>query len=338
MTLLLTIDHVTQIVNQLGIDVFFARLIARLRQDYAAWATFQKVPRLATHFPEGVIELMPIADDSYYAFKYVNGHPNNPAAQKLTVAAVGMLSDVNTGYPLLITEMTVLTAFRTAAASALASTYLAREQSQAFGMIGTGAQAEFQVLAHQVALGMTEVFYYDVDPAAMTKFENNLQAYPLTLHRCESAAAVIAASDIVTTATADKRVATVIKAAALKPGLHINAIGGDCPGKTELDVSALAQCKIVVQYLAQTLVEGEIQHLHQPEVYAELWELAGGKKPGRTQEDEVTVFDSVGFALEDYSVLRVLYDCASHLQLGEHPNIVPVLKDPKNLFGLLGRP
>ena len=102
---------------------------------------------------QGVIELMPICDDEYYAFKYVNGHPYNPQSNKLTVVAVGMLSQVKDGYPLMISEMTLLTALRTAGTSALAARYLAKPNSKVMAMIGTGSQSEFQVIAHHVKGG-----------------------------------------------------------------------------------------------------------------------------------------------------------------------------------------
>lgn len=335
MSLLFTIDHLKTLIHEIGIQSFFQQLIERMRGDYERWNEFDKSARIASHYPHGVIELMPISDDSYYAFKYVNGHPNNPQQNCLTVAAVGMLADVKTGYPLLISEMTVLTAIRTAAASALASQYLANPEQKNFGMIGTGAQAEFQVIAHLVALGISHVYYYDPDSAAVAKFIENLKPFPLALHACDSAQQVIEACHVVTTATANKCNAKIITQEMLKPGMHINGIGGDCPGKTELDVNALHRCKIVVQYLEQTLREGETQHLTAEEVYAELWELVTQQKKGRQSESEITLFDSVGFALEDYSVLRLVYDLALTYKLGERPYLIPSLDNPKNLYSVI---
>ena len=335
MALLFTIDDLKKLIHKIGILELFKLSIEELKKDFTAWDTFQKSARVAAHYPHGVIELMPISNDQYYAYKFVNGHPNNPEKNKLTVAATGALADVETGYTLFISEMTILTAIRTAATSALASTYLARPGVKCFGMIGTGAQSEFQTLAHYVALGISDVFYYDIDSQAMSKFAKNMQAYPLTLHACTSVSEVVAASDIVTTATADKRCATVLYDSMIKPGMHINGVGGDCPGKTELDMALLNRCKIVVEYLPQTKIEGEIQHLKNKGIYAELWELTSGKKLGRESDSEITLFDSVGFALEDYAVLTLVYRLAQYHQLGQYIDMTPSIADPKDLFQLV---
>lgn len=143
----LSVDTLAQYCHQTGIDHLLCRTIAQLREDFGRWHAFHKSPRHATHYPHGVIELMPCADDTYYAFKYVNGHPGNPQQGKLSVFGLGMLTDVASGYPLLLSEMTLLTAIRTAATAALAADYLARAESNRLGIIGTGAQAEFLILA-----------------------------------------------------------------------------------------------------------------------------------------------------------------------------------------------
>ncbi|PHQ82347.1 MAG: ornithine cyclodeaminase [Coxiella sp. (in: Bacteria)] len=335
MSILFTISDLQKLIADITLPEFFKQAIAALKDDFGRWQEYDMIPRVATHYPHGVIELMPISDDTYYAYKYVNGHPYNPQDNKLTVTAVGMLADVASGYPLLISEMTVLTAIRTAATSALASTYLAKKKSANFGIVGTGSQAEFQAIAHQVALGIEHVFYYDLDPDAMAKFEQNLAGYDLQLTACSSVEEVVAASDLVTTATADKAAARILHDAMIKKGMHINGIGGDCPGKTEVGINLLKRSKIVVEYIDQSIIEGEIQNLTPDDVYAELWQLVCGDKPGRESEDEVTLFDSVGIALEDYSILRLVYKLITERQLGRQVDLIPQLEDPKNLFGLL---
>lgn len=332
---IITIPDLKRLVKQVGMLPFFSQLIDTLKQDFAHWQQFSHSPRHATHYDHGVIEVMPVGGKEFYAFKYVNGHPYNPQDNKLTVTAFGMLSEVKHGYPLLISEMTVLTAFRTAATSALASLYLAKKDSKTLGIIGTGAQAEFQVLAHHVALGINTIKYFDVDAAAMQKFADNLQPYNLQLIACQSAEQVLQDVDIVTTATADKKKATILNDAWIKPGLHINGIGGDCPGKTELDANTLKRCRVVVEYIAQAKQEGEIQHLDINDVHAELWQLVTGEKIGRDSNDDITLFDSVGIALEDYSALRYVYQLSQQFNIGERSELIPDLKDPKNLFGVL---
>ena len=112
-------------------------------------------------------------------------------------------------------------------------------------------------------------------------------------------------------------------------------MGGDCPGKTELSADFLNRVKIVVEYKPQTLAEGEVQQCPTNTIYAELWELVCKHKPGRQDNQEITLFDSVGFALEDFSILRVIHELAKEYQLGIELPLIPELKDPKNLFGLL---
>lgn len=335
MVRVITVDDVKNLIRKLTLKNFYLKLIERLQHDYGRWQDFEKAPRLAQHVPNGVLELMPVVDKDYFSYKYVNGHPTNPQRNQLTVVAMGMLADVVSGYPVFISEMTLLTALRTAATSALASRYLARKNSKVFGMIGTGAQSEFQVLAHQAIFPLESVRYFDVDAKAMEKFAKNLAHTGLKLIPCENAQSVIEGCDILTTATADKKLARILENHWVHDGLHINGIGGDCPGKTELDPEILKRAKVVIEFFEQTKHEGELQHLPDHAFHAELWEIIANKKSGRSNEQEITVFDSVGFALEDYSVLRLVYSLAEDLQIGHVLDMVPSLRDPKNLFSVL---
>lgn len=335
MVRIITVDDVKSLVRKVTLPVFMQRLIDRLQEDYAKWQSFDKMPRIATHVDHGVLELMPICNEHYYSFKFVNGHPKNPTKDKLTVTAVGMLADTQTGYPLLISEMTVLTAIRTAATSALAAKYLARKNSKTFAMIGCGAQSEFQVIAHACVLPLEQVNFYDIDADTMNKFAKNLKKQKFKLNPCKSVQEAVALADVVTTATARKERVSVLSQDDVRDGMHINGIGGDCPGKTELDQRILEHTKIVVELLAQTKIEGELQNFDKKEIYAELWELAAGKKPGRENDTEITLFDSVGFAIEDYSVLRLVHTLAEELHVGHMMDMIPEMGNPKDLFGLL---
>lgn len=332
---LITIPDIKRLINQIGIHDFFRELIANMDKEFARWESFQKSARHAIHLPSGVLELMPICDDEFYSFKYVNGHPNNPASNKLTVAAVGMLSEVKFGYPLMISEMTILTALRTAATSALAAKYLANKNTKHIGIIGTGAQSEFQVLAQHALFDVETVRYFDIDVHAMEKFARNLKDQPFKLIPCADARLVLENVDIITTATADKKQSKILNQEWIHEGLHVNGIGGDCPGKTELDAAILLKAKIVVEYLPQSKMEGEIQVLKNNSVYAELWELASGKKPGRENASEITLFDSVGFALEDFVILKLVYALSQKYDVGQMVDMIPGMDDPKDLFGVI---
>jgi len=333
---LLTVSHIKNLVKNIGLSEFYLGLIAELENTFSRWNMFQKTARHSFHLDHGVIELMPTCDDEFYSVKYVNGHPNNPAHQKLTVAAMGILSEVNSGYPLLISEMTLLTAFRTSATSALAAKYLANRDTKTIGIIGCGAQSEFQVQAQLALFPIKTIKYFDIDNNAMKKFHENLKHLNLELVPCDQAEFVLKNVDIVTTATAAKMRTEILNAQWILPGMHINAIGGDCPGKTELSVELLKQAKIVVEYLPQSKIEGEIQQLsNEYRIYAELWELITKKKPGRVSQDEITLFDSVGFALEDFAILKYVYALSREYKIGSEVELIPNVSDPKDLFSAL---
>ncbi len=336
MALFIDVPTIGQLVSKVGIKDFMQGLTTYLEEDFSRWEEWDKSPRAAAHSDVGVIELMPVADDKLYGFKYVNGHPKNPEQGLSTVMAFGALSEVSTGLPLLLSELTVSTAFRTAATSVMAAKALARKDSQSMAMIGCGSQSEFQLLTFHYLLGITIFQIYDVDPLAMEKLMNHMTDYPeLKVIRCESAKEAVIDVDIITTCTADKRKATILTPDMVKAGQHINAIGGDCPGKTELDKDVLTQGKIFIEHEPQTRVEGDIQQLPADYPVHPLWKaVVDPSQFGRESNEQITIFDSVGFALEDLSVLRYVYDLAKKHEMGEYISLVPWMDNPKDLFGL----
>lgn len=313
----------------------------KLREDFSRWEEFNKIPRPSMQVPGGVLELMPICGKRYYTFKYVNCHPKNPerADKLMTVVATGQLSRIDTGYPLMVSEMTLHTALRTAATAALATNFLARKNSKIHSIIGTGAQSEFLVKALNMVRNIKEVRYFDTDPLAMDKFEKNLKGNKFKMVRCKNTQEAVRGADIITTCTACKAHVDVLKNSWIKEGAHINGLGGDTVGKTELEFSILPRCKIVVEYFDQAVVEGEIQRFDKREakkkVYAELHEIFTGKKSARNNEKEITLYDSVGIALEDYSALTLTYELTQKYNLGEELNLTPVLQNPKDLISIL---
>jgi ornithine cyclodeaminase len=335
-TLFLSADDVAQLVHRLGIPSTLERLAATLHADYLRWPDFDKSARVASHSADGVIELMPIADGSTYAFKYVNGHPKNTRAGLPTVMAFGVLADVDTGVPVLLSELTLTTALRTAAMSVVAARALARPDSRRMALIGNGAQSEFQALAFHHLMGIDEIRLFDTDPRATAKLQHNLGGVPgLRLIPCDSVAQAVRGADIVTTVTADKTNATILTPDMIEPGMHVNGVGGDCPGKTELHPDVLRGASVFVEYEPQTRIEGDLQHLPADFAVTELWQVLAGHAPGRTRTTQVTLFDSVGFALEDYAALRFLRQAAGELGLGQTLPLIPALADPKDLFSLL---
>ena len=335
------VSRVRELLARRGIARFIEELVAEIEADFLRWDAFEKSPRHATHSSVGVIELMPASDGRLYAFKYVNGHPKNTQEGLLTVTAFGVLADVQTGYPLLLSELTLTTALRTAATSVLAAQRMARAGTRVMALIGNGAQGEFQAIAFHHLLGIRELRLYDTDPAATQKLERNLARLRLPgleVVRCTSTAAAVAGADIITTATADKRNARILAPELIVPGVHLNAVGGDCPGKTELhrDILLRPDVRVVVEYEPQSRIEGEIQQMDASYAVTELAAVLAGRVAGRAHDGEVTLFDSVGFALEDFSALRYLRRIHQQERgARSQVDLLPALEDPKDLFGLL---
>ena len=332
-----SVQDMMRIVHSIGISQMITEICNYIEADFRRWPSFDKTPRVAAHSAEGVIELMPTSDGEYYGFKYVNGHPANMARGFQTVTAFGVLAKVVNGYPVLVSEMTILTALRTAATSALAAKYLAPKGASVMGMIGNGAQCEFQALAFQEIIGITTVRLYDIDPQATRKAAKNLENSGLTVIICGSAEAAVTGVDIITTCTADKQNATVLTDNMVGSGIHINAIGGDCPGKTELHRDILLRAGIFVEYPPQTRVEGEIQKLDEDHPITELWQVITGKSQGRSSASQITVFDSVGFATEDFSALRYVHDQLEKTGHYLDLDLVADPNDPRDLFGMVQR-
>jgi len=336
MTRFVDVHNMVRWVAGRGPENIISAMIEYVENDFRRWESFDKAPRVASHTPFGVIELMPTSDHETYGFKYVNGHPSNPARGFQTVTAFGVLADVHNGYPTFLTEMTVLTALRTAATSGMVAKKLARADSRVMAMIGSGSQSEFQALAFRSALGISTLRVWDTDPAALRKFVTNMAPLGFDITVATSAADAVRGADVITTCTADKANATILTADLIEPGVHINAIGGDCPGKTELESAILGRGDVFVEYTPQTRIEGEIQHMPSDFGVTEFWQVLTGKAPGRTDDAQITIFDSVGFAIEDFSALRFVRDAVDGTEFFVEIDLVASPEDPKNLFGLVG--
>ncbi|WP_027998511.1 ornithine cyclodeaminase [Sinorhizobium arboris] len=332
-----SVDNMMRLVHHLGIETVLAELTDAIEADFRRWESFDKTPRVASHSREGVIELMPTSDGRVYSFKYVNGHPKNITEGLQTVTAFGLLAEVSTGYPVLLTEMTILTALRTAATSAMAARHLAPKGARTMAMIGNGAQAEFQALAMKAVCGIDTVRLYDIDPRATGKAARNLEGSGLRIISCRSAQEAIEGADVITTCTADKQFATILTDNMVGTGVHINAIGGDCPGKTELHRDILERSDVFVEYPPQTRVEGEIQQMAPDFPVTELWKVVTGEVQGRRDARQITLFDSVGFAIEDFSALRYVRDRLSGTDFYQDLDMIADPDDPRDLFGMLLR-
>jgi ornithine cyclodeaminase len=332
-----SVENMMRLVHHLGIEQVLLELTDAIEADYRRWPLFEKTPRLASHSRDGVIELMPTSDGELFSFKYVNGHPSNTAKGFQTVAAFGLLARVDTGYPLMLTEMTLLTALRTAATSAMAARHLAPRNAKVMAMIGNGAQAEFQALAMKAVLGIEEVRLYDIDPGATEKAARNLRESGLRITPCATGQDAIEGAQIITTCTADKTCATILTDNMVGAGIHINAIGGDCPGKTELHRDILGRSDTFVEFEPQTRIEGEIQQMDASYPVTEFWRVLNGEAEGRRDARQITLFDSVGFAIEDFSALKFVHSKLSGTEFFQQIDILADPDDPRDLYGMLKR-
>lgn len=332
-----SVEHMMGLVHSLGIENVLRELANQVEEDFKRWELFDKTPRVASHSEVGVIELMPTSDGEMYGFKYVNGHPKNTKEGLQTVTAFGLLADVNSGYPKLLSEMTLLTALRTAATSAMAARHLAPKGATTMAMIGNGAQSEFQCLAFKAICGIDTVRLYDIDPAATEKAARNLAGQGLNVVACKSGEESMEGAQVITTCTADKQCATILTDNMVGSGVHINAIGGDCPGKTELHRDILLRSDIFVEYPEQTWIEGEIQQLERDHPITELWKVITGQTQGRRDDKQITLFDSVGFAIEDFSALRYIHKAIQGTAFYTRLDMLADPDDPRDLFGMLQR-
>lgn len=335
MTQFVDVQNMSRWIQRQGVEPILTGMVEYLEADFARWERFDKVPRVASHTPFGVLELMPTSDAQEYSFKYVNGHPSNPARGFQTVTAFGMLADVDNGYPTFLAEMTLLTALRTAATSAMVAKHLARPEAQVMAMIGAGSQAEFQALAFRAVLGIERLRVFDVDRAAVEKLRRNLEPLGFAILAAGSVDEAVVGADIITTCTADKANNIVLHSGQVPPGAHINGVGGDCPGKTELDPDILTRGRVFVEYPEQTRIEGEIQQMGPDFPVVEFWKVLARSEQGRRSPEEITIFDSVGFAIADFSALRYLRDSTAGTGLQDQIDLIADPEDPKDLFSLV---
>ena len=268
---------------------------------------------------KGDFRAMPVFLPGIAGVKWVNVHTNNIMQGLPTVMGVWIHSDPETGYPLAVMDATYITAFRTGAAAATASKYLARTKSQTLGIIGAGRQAYAQIQAHAEIFNLHAINVFDLSEAAVEKLVESFPDYSPKKCTLEE----VAASDIICTVTPSR--VPLLKKEWIRPGTHINAIGADAAGKEELEPSILKAAIVVVDDIRQAAAAGEINVpisrglFTVNEVYANLGEIITGKKPGRTDPETVTVFDSTGVAIEDAAVAGLVYKKAR--QAGTYPSI-----------------
>ena len=259
---------------------------------------------------QGDFRAMPGAIPGAVGMKWVNVHPQNQSLRLPTVMAIIIYNDPATGYPLAVMDATDITAYRTGAAAAIASKYLARKDSHTLGIVGAGRQSYTQLMAHSELLALRQIKVFDRSAAAVETFIKSFPAYSIQACSLEETVA----SDIVCTVTPARE--PFLKSEWVHQGTHINAIGADAEGKEELDPSILKKAVVVVDDLRQAAAAGEINVpvskglFKVEEVYAALSDIIVGSKQGRKDKKAITIFDSTGLAIEDIAVAKLVYNKA----------------------------
>jgi len=296
-------------------------VIQAVEQAFKEWAEGKANMAAKTYLAleQGDFRAMPAALPGAVGVKWVNVHPQNPSLGLPTVMGILIYNDPATGYPLAVMDATEITAYRTGAAAAIASKYLAREDSQTLGLVGAGRQAYTQLLAHTEMFNLKQIKVFDYSSTAVEKLIRSFPEYPLQ----ECSLKDTAASDIVCTQTTARE--PLLKMEWIVPGTHINAIGADAEGKEELEPAILKEALVVVDDLVQASTAGEINVPLKKglfgidDVYTTLGEIITGKKLGRRDKKAVTVFDCTGVAVEDIAVAKLVYEKAK--QVGGYPSV-----------------
>jgi len=240
--------------------------------------------------------------------KWVNVHPRNRRRGLPTVMAVIVMNDPRTGFPLAVMAGLLITKLRTAAAGAVAAHTLARRDSRTVGLVGCGAQADVQLLALAQVLPLRQAVVWGSRPGEAARFCRRMRRHlpGMTLTPCGSVEACVREADVVVTLTPSRR--ALVKRSWLRPGVHINAIGADAPGKQELDPRILREALVVVDERTQAIHGGEINvairrgQFHPKDLHGSLGEILLGRRRGRRSAAEMTVFDSTGLAVHDVAV------------------------------------
>ncbi len=269
-------------------------------------------PKVYLEFEKGDLRAMPAHLMGYAGIKWVNSHPENPDKGLPTVMALMILNSPETGFPLAVMDATFTTSLRTGAAGGVAAKYLARKNSRVFGFVGCGIQAYYQLEALRRVFEIEEVKAYDIREKAAERFvsyceEKGIKA---SLRPIEEACRC----DVLVTSTPSRK--PVVLADWVEEGTHINAIGADAAGKQELDLEIIKMAKIVVDDLEQSSHGGEINVaisegiISLDDIHATIGEVIAGLKPGREKDEEITIFDSTGLAIQDVAVAKIVYENA----------------------------
>ncbi len=330
------------LVARVGLDEIMDRMIERLRLTCSEFDTQRFQVRVRDGYtyekPKvGLIEWMPVMETGRrVTVKMVGYHPRNPDAfQVPTILSTIGAYDTATGHMIGLCDGTFLTAVRTAAASAVASQVLARPDARVLGIIGVGAQAVCHLHALSRCFPLQQVLIHDVDSNAVASFARRtagLSPHPLEIAPA-SREQILARSDMLVTATSvGAGAGPVVDDGPCQAHLHVNAVGADFPGKTELPLALLERALVCPDYAPQALKEGECQRLQAEHIGPDLIALAKQSAQMEAQQQRLTVFDSTGFALEDHVALELALEWAEQYDLGLEMALESISDDPLNPY------
>ena len=272
----------------------------------------------------GDIRVMPsyLPEYDISGVKVVNVHPNNPKQYNLpSVMATILMINPKNGYPMAIFDGTWITDMRTGAASGIACKYLSRKDASILALIGTGVQADTQLMAITKVRKIKKVKIYDINEALSKKFvKEHKKLYKLEFEISKSIKDCVKDADIISTQTPVRK--PIVMKEWVKPGAHINAMGADAPGKEELEPKLLLSSKVVIDDWDQASHSGEInvplakKIITRKNIYCEIGDIVAGKKKGRTNDKEITIFDSTGLGMQDLTTARRIYKIATTKKVG----------------------
>ncbi|ELY5193021.1 ornithine cyclodeaminase family protein [Vibrio cholerae] len=332
-------SEVANVVGAISINNFMDALIEEIERGFVEYdQRGVELSRREGYTSNGnLIEWMPVNDgDQNVTIKVVSYFPTNPtSSQTPTIDAVIIAFDFHSGKPKAVIGGALLTAMRTGAASAVASKRLANQESRVLGLVGCGAQAITQAHALSRVFPINEVLVYDINKVALESIQQRLSFLDVVV-RIVDIDEIERKSDIICTATTNPvGCGPVIQGQSLKPNVHINAVGADFPGKTELPKELVKSSFVVTDFFEQAKIEGECQvfdsDLASLEQCVELKEFLSERKDFGAVRDNISIFDSTGVALEDAIAVKVLCDLMKKeglaKEMDEYPHSLSAL-DP----------
>jgi len=343
-TLILTAKDVEKIIHHVGIDAIMDEMIRRLEAAITAFDPGKTIIPVRSGFQyekpqNGLIEWMPLLQlGDKVMMKMVGYHPENPDHQQMpTILSNIAAYDTNTGHLIGIVDGVLLTALRTGASSAVASKYMGSPSSITLGMIGCGAQAITQLHALSREFRFREILVYDVSAATVLSFKERSAVLGLKAAiKATTIDELVEAADILVTATTvEVGAGPLFEDLPTKPHIHVNAVGSDFPGKTEIPVDLLRASLVVPDFKEQAVLEGECQQLKKAEIGPGWVEVIQGHQGYRNLKKSRTVFDSTGWPLEDLVAMEMFLEYGQELGLGETVIIEHLSEDVKNPYHFL---